>query len=105
MPTALQALRDAFAARAKDEANIVPRTRWAFGDKRLNVMGGGIAGQRRYAIKSYGSGAFHVILYSDKGALAIIESDVLGQIRTGAATGVATEKMARPNGKKVALIG
>ena len=105
MRTALQALRDAFAARAKDEANIVPRTRWAFGDKRLNVMGGGIATQRRYAIKTYGSGAFHVILYSDKGALAIMESDVLGQIRTGAATGVATERMTPAGYGKVALIG
>jgi ornithine cyclodeaminase/alanine dehydrogenase-like protein (mu-crystallin family) len=105
MPTAVQALRDAFAALARNEASIVPRTRWVFGDKRLNVMGGGIAKDRRYAIKTYGSGAFHLILYSDKGALAIMETDVLGQIRTGAASAVATEKMARPDGKKVALIG
>src|SRR5581483_11004144 len=34
-----------------------------------------------------------------------IESNVLGQVRTGAATGIATEKMARPDGKSVALIG
>jgi ornithine cyclodeaminase/alanine dehydrogenase-like protein (mu-crystallin family) len=105
MPTAIQSLRDAFVARARDQANIVPRTRWAFGDRRLNVMGGGIASQRRFAIKAYGSGAFHLILYSDKGALAIMETDVLGQIRTGAASAVASEKMARPEGKKVALIG
>jgi ornithine cyclodeaminase/alanine dehydrogenase-like protein (mu-crystallin family) len=105
MPTAVQALRDAFAALAKGEANIVPRTRWVFGDKRLNVMGGGIAKDSRYAIKTYGSGAYHLILYSPKGALAIMETDVLGQIRTGAASAVATEKMARPDGKKVALIG
>jgi len=105
MPTALQALREAFAARAKDEANIVPRTRWVFGEKRLNVMGGGIAAQRRYAIKTYGSGAYHLILYSDKGALAIMETDVLGQIRTGAATGVATERMTPSSYGKVALIG
>ncbi len=105
MPTAIRALREAFAARARGEANIVPRTRWVFGDRRLNVMGGGIAIQRRFAIKTYGSGAYHLILYSDKGALAIMETDVLGQIRTGAASAVATEKMARPEGKKVALIG
>jgi alanine dehydrogenase len=105
MPTAVQALRDAFASLARGEANIVPRTRWVFGDKRLNVMGGGIAKERRYAIKTYGSGAYHLILYSDKGALAIMETDVLGQIRTGAASAVATETMARPEGKTVALIG
>lgn len=107
MPSAIQALRDAFAARARarEEAVIVPRTRWAFGDKRLNVMGGGITAQGRYALKSYGSGAYHVLLYSAQGLLAIIEANNLGQIRTGAATGVATEKMARPGAGKVALIG
>jgi len=105
MPSAIQALRDAFAARARDEAVIVPRTRWSFGDKRLNVMGGGIATPRRYALKSYGSGAYNVLLYSAQGLLAIIESDNLGQIRTGAATAVATEKMARRGAGKVALIG
>ena len=106
MPTAIQSLRDAFVARARDEANIIPRTRWAFGDRRLNVMGGGIATQNRYALKSYGSSAFHVLLYSmQQGLLAIMEANVLGQIRTGAASAVASEKMARPEGKRVALIG
>lgn len=107
MPSAIQALRDAFAARARAlaEAVIVPRTRWGFGEKRLNVMGGGITEQQRYALKSYGSSAFHVLLYGPKGMLAIIEANNLGQIRTGAATGVATEKMAPAGAGKVALIG
>lgn len=106
MPTAIQALRDAFVARAREQANIIPRTRWAFGDRRLNVMGGGITAQNRYALKSYGSSAFHVLLYSmQQGLLAIMEANVLGQIRTGAASAVATEKMARPEGKRLALIG
>jgi ornithine cyclodeaminase/alanine dehydrogenase len=107
MPSAIQALRDAFAARARAlaEAVIVPRTRWVFGDKRLNVMGGGLTTQQRYALKSYGSSAYHVLLYGPKGLLAIVESNNLGQIRTGAATGVATEKMTRAGAGKVALIG
>jgi alanine dehydrogenase len=105
MPSAIQALRDAFAARAHGEAVIVPRTRWEFGDKRLNVMGGGLQSPYRYALKSYGSGAYHVLLYSAQGLLAVIEANNLGQIRTGAASAVATEKMARPNAGKVGLIG
>jgi len=106
MPTAIQALRDAFAARARNEGNIIPRTRWAFGDRRLNVMGGGLATQQRFAVKSYGSSAFHVLLYSQKdGLLAIIEANILGQLRTGAASAVASEKMAKPGARKVALIG
>jgi ornithine cyclodeaminase/alanine dehydrogenase-like protein (mu-crystallin family) len=106
MPTAIQALRDAFAARARNEGNIIPRTRWEFGERRLNVMGGGLLAQRRFAVKSYGSSAFHVLLYSEKdGLLAIMEANVLGQLRTGAASAVASEKMARPGASKVALIG
>lgn len=106
MPTCIQALRDAFAAEANGQANIVPRTRWPFGSVRLNVMGGGERAARRFAVKSYGGGAFHVLFYAeDKGLLAIIEANVLGQIRTGAASAVATEKMARPGAGKVALVG
>ena len=106
MPSALQALRDVFAAEAKGQANSVPRTRWPFGSVRLNVMGGGERATGHFAVKSYGSGAFHVLFYAeDKGLLAIIEANTLGQIRTGAASGIATEKMARPGAGKVALIG
>jgi ornithine cyclodeaminase/alanine dehydrogenase len=106
MPTAIQALRDAFAARARGEGNVIPRTRWEFGERRLNVMGGGLQAQRRFAVKCYGSSAFHVLLYSEQdGLLAIIEANVLGQIRTGAASAVASEKMAKPGASKVALIG
>src|SRR5437667_5908903 len=62
MPSAIGALREAFAARARGEAVIVPRTRWEFGDRRLNVMGGGMRSPNRYALKSYGSSAYHVLL-------------------------------------------
>jgi ornithine cyclodeaminase/alanine dehydrogenase-like protein (mu-crystallin family) len=106
MPSALQALREVFAAEAKGQANTVPRTRWPFGGVRLNVMGGGERASKHFAVKSYGGGPFHVLYYVEgKGLLAIIEANTLGQIRTGAASGIATEKMARPGSCKVALIG
>ena len=105
MPSAIKALRGAFVACARGEATIIPRTRWQFGKRRLNVMGAGIASQARYALKSYGSSAYHVLLYSGEGLLAVIEANLLGQIRTGAASAIATEKMAHPDARKVALIG
>ncbi|MCC6887008.1 MAG: ornithine cyclodeaminase family protein [Hyphomicrobiales bacterium] len=106
MPSCIQALRQAFAAEAKGAANVVPRARWPFGGVRLNVMGGGEHGSRRFALKSYGAGVFHVLLYAEgEGLLAIIEADVLGQVRTGAASAVASEMMARPGAAKVALVG
>src|SRR5262249_54450353 len=50
---------------------------------------------------------FHVGLYSAAtGELeAIIEANYLGQLRTGAASGVATEYMARADAKVVGLFG
>src|SRR5262245_63098308 len=106
MPTAITVLRDAFAARARNEGNVIPRTRWEFGERRLNVMGGGLQAQRRFAVKCYGSSAFHVLLYSEQdGLLAIIEANVLGQIRTGAASAVGSQRMARAGAHKVALMG
>lgn len=106
MPSCIQALRDAFVTEANGQANIVPRTRWPFGSVRLNVMGGGERPSKRFAVKCYGAGVFHVLLYAeDKGLLAIVEANALGAIRTGAASAVASEKMARSGVGKVALVG
>lgn len=106
MPSVIAALRDAFAALGRGEAVNIPRTRFEFGRRRLNVMAGGARASERYALKSYGSSAYHVLLYgAEQGLLAIIEADALGQIRTGAASAVATGVMARPGAHKVGLIG
>jgi alanine dehydrogenase len=106
MPSCVQALRDAFTEEAKGQANIVPRTRWPFGSVRLNVMGGGERASKRFALKSYGGGPYHVLYYREgEGLLAIIEANALGQIRTGAASAIATEKMAKAGAGKVGLIG
>ncbi len=45
-------------------------------------------------------------LYDTSGALvALVEADKLGQLRTGAATGVAVELMANPDATEVGLFG
>jgi ornithine cyclodeaminase/alanine dehydrogenase-like protein (mu-crystallin family) len=106
MPSVVAALRTAFLAQAHGEAVNIPRVRFAFEGRRLNVMAGGTKVPSRYALKSYGSSSYHVLLYAaEQGVLAIIEADALGQIRTGAASGLATECMARRDAGKVALIG
>jgi alanine dehydrogenase len=50
---------------------------------------------------------FHVLLYDARSAepLALIDANALGQIRTGAATGVATDLLAPAAVETVALIG
>jgi alanine dehydrogenase len=106
MPSAVAAVRAAFVAQARGEAVNIPRTRLEFGTRRLNVMAGGGRAPDRYALKSYGSSTYHILLYSaEHGLLAIMEANLLGQIRTGAASAIATQAMARPDAGKVGLIG
>jgi alanine dehydrogenase len=106
MPSAVAAVRAVFVAQARGEAVNIPRTRLEFGERRLNLMAGGGRAPDRYALKSYGSSTYHILLYSaEQGLLAIMEANLLGQIRTGAASAVATQMMARPHAGKVGLIG
>ena len=62
-------------------------------------------------LKSYatvrGGAKFVVLLFSaETGALlAVIEADKLGQMRTGAASGVATKHLARPDADRVGCYG
>ena len=106
MPSAIAVVRAAFVAQARGEAVNIPRTRLEFGERRLNLMAGGGRAPDRYALKSYGSAAYHILLYSaEQGLLAIMEANLLGQIRTGAASAVATQVMARPEAGRIGLIG
>jgi ornithine cyclodeaminase/alanine dehydrogenase-like protein (mu-crystallin family) len=106
MRSVIDAVRAVFLAQAHGEAVNVPRTRLEFGPRRLNLMAGGGRAGERYAIKSYGSSSYHILLYSaEHGLIGIFEAGGLGQIRTGAATAVATQAMTRPGAGKVGLIG
>ena len=66
----------------------------------------GIAGHKSYVVTK-GIATFVVILYSTEGEglLAIIEANLLGQIRTRAASGLASKYLANNNSKKLAIIG
>jgi ornithine cyclodeaminase/alanine dehydrogenase-like protein (mu-crystallin family) len=103
---AIGAVREAFAAQARGAALNVPRTRLQFWSRRLNVMAGGIRAPARFAVKAYGGSAHHIFLYAEEGGLlAVLEADLLGQLRTGAASAVAAERLARPDARRVGLIG
>jgi len=66
----------------------------------------GIAGHKSYVVTK-GKATFVVVLYSTdgKGLLAVIEANLLGQIRTGAASGLASKYLARKDSSKLAIIG
>ena len=114
MPDAVQAVEDAFRAQATGEnhgAANLPRTRFflpngVFHNMAAALPAFGVVGTKTYT--SFASGTrFYVSLFSsDTGELlAFIEADKLGQMRTGAATGVAAQHLALPHAQTAALLG
>src|SRR5262249_55823575 len=107
MDMALDAVEEVLRKMALDEAENVSRARCRTDQVMLHLLGGaaktiGYAGYKAYAT-GRGGAQFHVGLYDGKtGALlALLQADYLGQVRTGAASGVATRHMAREDAAEV----
>lgn len=106
MRSVIGALENAFLQQGLGQIGNIPRTRTKVLEKSLNITAASDSANRRYAVKLYGGGAFHILLYSrDEGLLAIMEADWLGQLRTGGANALAASLMASPDARKVGLIG
>lgn len=111
MDMALEAVEDGLRKLAIDEAQNIPRARTQTDHAMLHVLSAaakalGVMGYKAYATSRKGA-HFQVGLFDGKtgAALALIQADYLGQMRTGAASGVATEYMARPDANEVGLFG
>jgi len=109
--TAIEVLEAAFRQLAEEKAVNVPRTRARASGITLHTMSAaaeylGFVGWKAYTT-TRAKARFHVGLYAAASGelVALIEADYLGQLRTGAASGVATEYMARPDAKTVGLFG
>jgi alanine dehydrogenase len=112
MPMALEAIEISFRRLANGEALVHPRRRMAIPRKSyLHYMAAGDTVSGYMGMKVYTSAKeglrFLVLLFSAESGdlLAVIEADYLGQIRTGAASGLATRWMAREEAKIAAIIG
>ncbi len=111
MDIALEAVESAARENANEGALNSPRRRLAASGRSLQMMPAAIPAWGVIGYKSYlggGGGAyFLVFLYSLESGkiLAAIEGNKMGQMRTGAASGVATKYMARPEAKRVGIIG
>lgn len=111
MPRAISLMRDAFSGLAAGRVVNHPRRRLILPTGSvLHYMAAG--NQTYYGAKVYSSNAktgahFLFLLYrsDDATPLAILEANHLGQIRTGAASGYATDVMARPDAHALAVIG
>jgi ornithine cyclodeaminase/alanine dehydrogenase-like protein (mu-crystallin family) len=112
MPLALEAVEASFQRLAEGQAVLQYRQRLHVSRKGvLNHMAAadlvtGYMGLKIYSISRTGA-RFVVTLFSaDSGDLvALIEADYLGQMRTAAASGVATRLMAREDARIAAIIG
>jgi ornithine cyclodeaminase/alanine dehydrogenase-like protein (mu-crystallin family) len=112
MELALETTAAAFRKLALEEAENAPRQRVRTDHVMLHVLPAaaktlGALGFKAYTVSKTGGAKFHVTLFDPKqgGVTAIVEADLLGQFRTGAASGVATKKLARADAGTVGLFG
>src|SRR5262245_60057460 len=109
VPDVIEALDSAFRDQASGRAWNNPRQRLRLPGTTLHIMAGAIPGYFGY--KAYtvtaGKARFFVYLYSTQTTdmLAMIEADALGQIRTGAASGLATRVLANPEAAEAVMFG
>src|SRR4029077_3871500 len=112
MPIALEIVEDSLRQQGNGELVLHPRRRIKLPDNALlHYMAAadpvrGYIGMKIYTV-ARGVARFVVPLFrSTTGEMAaLIEADALGQIRTGAASGVATKYLANSNARTAAIIG
>lgn len=110
MADTLPVIEQSFQMQGEGLAVNRPRQRLRSGDSRYNIMPASAAPLGIYGWKAYGGGReghMRVFLNStDTGEfLAIVESNYLGQLRTGAASGVATKYQARADAATIGIFG
>jgi alanine dehydrogenase len=111
MPSTLDAVESVLRDRAEGRATNRARRRVALPRSGLNFMAAGAPDIGALGLKAYTvarTGArFYTMLFDPEGGelLSIMQSDKLGQMRTGAASGVATKHLAREDANTLGLYG
>jgi alanine dehydrogenase len=111
MEMTIAAVEEALKQQGLGTAINNPRTRVRLPTGQLHMMGAALPTRGVIGYKAYtafkGNVRFHVMLYSTETGelLAMLQADRLGQMRTGAASGVATKYMARTDARSVGIFG
>ncbi len=111
MPSTLEAVESVLRQHAEGRATNRARRRVALPTSGLNYMAAGAPeigaiGLKAYTVARTGA-RFYTLLFDAEGGelLSIMQSDKLGQMRTGAASGVATKHLAREDADSLGIYG
>jgi alanine dehydrogenase len=112
MDLALEAVEQGLRKVALDEAQNIPRARSQTDHGMLHTMSAsaktlGVMGSKVYTTSRKGPSRFLLSLFDGKtgNLISLMQADYLGQVRTGAASGVATQYLARPDACEVGVFG
>jgi alanine dehydrogenase len=107
---AIATLEELFATWGQPGTGNLPRQRAKLAGGAFNLMGAAYGAKNVHGLKAYagvkGAQFLTLLFSSSDGRLkAVIEADLFGQMRTGAASGLATRLMANPDADTLAMIG
>jgi alanine dehydrogenase len=107
MESCIRVLEEAFRDKADGEASVLPRRRLPFRGARFMIMASTLSRKGWYGFKVYGVGHGHeMVLYkAGVGMVAVLAAKRIGQVRTGAASGLATKYMARADACRLGCFG
>lgn len=112
LPTAVDVVEQAFQSEASGQVFGMTKTHLAWGDRRtLHAIGAAdersqLVGTKTWVHTEGGATPLLVVWSSRDGALvAVIEAFALGQLRTGAVSGVATRALSPRDSSRLAVIG
>jgi ornithine cyclodeaminase len=111
LPLALEAVEQAMAELARGEATNLPRDRLRSPETTMHLLQGLVPSQGAMGYKVYtvhrGVVRFLLHLYDSRSGrlLGILQAGLLGRVRTGAASGVATRQLARVDASTLGVFG
>jgi len=111
MPLAIEAVEEAHRELSLAKAIDVPRQRTRLPQTALHILQGALPGCDAIGYKAYTSNRsgvrflVHVFSAASGKLRVVLEADLLGMMRTGAASGVATRWLARPDAEILGLFG
>ena len=111
MPLAIEAVEEAHRELSLAKAIDVPRQRTRLPQTALHILQGALPGRDAIGYKAYTSNRsgvrflVHVFSASGGNLRVVLEADLLGMIRTGAASGVATRWLSRLDSEVLGVFG